>query len=126
MGSFLQIRGARKRFGDQEVLQGVDLEIAEGEVTMLFGKSGSGKTVLLKAIAGRLPLDEGEILWRGQPLERRSEGSPPLSYLFQGDAMADPACPTTIKAVSTGPSSRMRVSATAGPSNPSEPKRTSV
>ncbi len=89
MGVLLQVQGAWKQFDGQEVLRGVDLAVEEGQVAMLLGKSGSGKTVLLKAIAGLLPLDEGEILYRGKPVRRHVRGGPPVSYLFQGDALFD-------------------------------------
>lgn len=89
MSALLQIQGARKRFGPQQVLRGVDLAIEEGRITTLLGKSGSGKTVLLKAIAGLLPLDEGAVLFRDQPIRRHPKDRPPMSYLFQGDALFD-------------------------------------
>lgn len=76
MSALLEIDGARKRFGKQEVLRGVDLSIEEGRVTTLLGKSGSGKTVLLKSIAGLLTLDDGVIRFRGEPIDRRRHHRP--------------------------------------------------
>jgi len=48
--------------------QGLNLQIAPGEKLVLLGSNGSGKSTLLKLINGLLPLAEGEILWRGQPI----------------------------------------------------------
>jgi ABC-type transporter Mla maintaining outer membrane lipid asymmetry ATPase subunit MlaF len=50
---FLEMRGIKKSFGDQVVLRGVDLDIRRGEVLVLLGGSGGGKSVLMKHI-GRL------------------------------------------------------------------------
>ncbi|WP_243900750.1 amino acid ABC transporter ATP-binding protein [Glycomyces niveus] len=46
----VRVRGLRKRFGDNEVLRGIDLDIAEGEVVCLIGPSGSGKSTLLRCV----------------------------------------------------------------------------
>jgi phospholipid/cholesterol/gamma-HCH transport system ATP-binding protein len=54
-----------KRFGDNAVLKGVDLSIYQGQVTAIIGKSGIGKSVLLKHIIGLLEPDEGEIRFEG-------------------------------------------------------------
>ncbi len=57
----VDIDGARKCFGDLEVLKGIDLTLAEHEVVCLIGASGSGKSTLLRCINGLVPLDEGTI-----------------------------------------------------------------
>lgn len=49
-GPLVRVRGLHKRFGDNEVLRGVDLDIAEGEVVCLIGPSGSGKSTLLRCV----------------------------------------------------------------------------
>jgi polar amino acid transport system ATP-binding protein len=66
----LRIEGATKRFGDHEVLKGIDLDIAEHEVVCLIGASGSGKSTLLRCINGLLPLDEGTIVVDGMTVSQ--------------------------------------------------------
>jgi phospholipid/cholesterol/gamma-HCH transport system ATP-binding protein len=68
-GVSLQIRGLRKSLGGQEVLKGIDLEINPGEIFVIMGPSGSGKSVLLKHIIGLDEPDAGEILVDGLPLQ---------------------------------------------------------
>jgi phospholipid/cholesterol/gamma-HCH transport system ATP-binding protein len=67
-GVSVQVRGLRKSFGEQEVLKGLDFEVKAGEVFVIMGPSGSGKSVLLKHIIGLEPPDAGEILVEGQPI----------------------------------------------------------
>jgi phospholipid/cholesterol/gamma-HCH transport system ATP-binding protein len=61
-GVSVQVRGLRKAFGSQEVLHGVSLDIAPGEIFVLMGPSGSGKSVLLRHIIGLEAPASGEIL----------------------------------------------------------------
>ena len=58
----LKIKGLRKSFGKTEVLKGIDLEIKEGEVVVIVGPSGGGKTTLLRCINALEKADEGEII----------------------------------------------------------------
>jgi polar amino acid transport system ATP-binding protein len=60
-GSMLSLRGICKRFGDLEVLRGVDLEIKKGEVVCVLGPSGSGKSTLLRCVNLLEPPEEGDI-----------------------------------------------------------------
>jgi phospholipid/cholesterol/gamma-HCH transport system ATP-binding protein len=62
----VQVRGIRKSYGDQEVLKNVDFEVKAGELFVIMGPSGSGKSVLLRHIIGLEPPDEGEILVNGE------------------------------------------------------------
>lgn len=83
-----------KRFGDNAVLKGVDLSIYRGEVTAIIGKSGIGKSVLLKHIIGLLEPDLGEIRFDGQALKamdaaQRKAARMKFSYMFQGTALFD-------------------------------------
>src|SRR4249920_3048703 len=64
----LQVAALSKRYGDQLVLGDVSFSVEEGEVLGLIGPNGAGKTTLLEAIAGLLPVDSGDILFRDQPL----------------------------------------------------------
>lgn len=59
--SLLKIKGLEKRYGSKKALDGVDLEIEQGKITGLLGPNASGKTTLLKTIAGLLHPDRGEI-----------------------------------------------------------------
>jgi ABC-type polar amino acid transport system ATPase subunit len=59
--SGLSVRGLRVRRGDREILRGVDLDVAPGEICALMGVSGAGKTTVLRAIAALQPFDEGTI-----------------------------------------------------------------
>jgi len=70
----LSVRGLRKAFGGQVVLDGVDLELRQGEVVLLRGENGSGKTTLLNILTGNLEPDSGTI-------EYRADDSP-RSYTF--------------------------------------------
>jgi ABC-2 type transport system ATP-binding protein len=66
----LSIVDARKSFGAVKALDGVSLELAEGELLALLGPNGAGKTTLIRAIAGRVRLDSGEIRVFGRTAER--------------------------------------------------------
>ena len=59
----IEFQDVIKRFGSRTILDGVNLAIYEGEVTTIIGKSGTGKSVLLKHIIGLLKPDEGRILY---------------------------------------------------------------
>jgi ABC-2 type transport system ATP-binding protein len=63
--ALIQIRGLRKRFGDGDVIQGINLSIEEGEVFGLIGPDGAGKSTLIRMLAGILEATEGEISLRG-------------------------------------------------------------
>jgi phospholipid/cholesterol/gamma-HCH transport system ATP-binding protein len=83
-----------KRFGDSQVLRGVNLSLYQGEVTTIIGKSGVGKSVLLKNIIGLIYPDAGEIFLYGQPLSKMKMGEinklrGKFSYVFQDTALFD-------------------------------------
>ncbi len=67
-GVGLVVRGLRKSFGGQEVLQGIDFTVQPGEIFVIMGPSGSGKSVLLKHLIGLEDADAGEILINGEPI----------------------------------------------------------
>ena len=64
----IEIRGLQKAFGAVGVLRGIDLDIADGEVVALIGRSGCGKTTLLRCINFLETYEAGEIRLDGQPL----------------------------------------------------------
>ena len=90
----IRIQGLRKFFGRQPVLRGVDLDVATGEIMIVIGRSGGGKSVLLKHMLGLLRPDAGAVVvdgtditkLRGAALEavRRRYG-----VVFQGGALFD-------------------------------------
>ena len=65
----VDIRGLRKRYGGNEVLKGVDLQVGRGEVVSIIGKSGSGKSTLLRCINGLESFHEGQLTVHGQRRE---------------------------------------------------------
>jgi ABC-2 type transport system ATP-binding protein len=69
--SVLSVVDARKTFGAVKALDGASLELREGELLGLLGPNGAGKTTLIRAIAGRVRLDAGEIRVFGQPVDGR-------------------------------------------------------
>ncbi len=90
----IEFKDVTKRFGARSVLERVNLQIYEGQVTTIIGLSGSGKSVLLKHIIGLMEPDEGTILFRGKPLSemKKNESATNLaqiSYMFQDNALFD-------------------------------------
>ena len=81
--SKLLIQGLSKRFGDQVILDAIDLEIPLGKHTTLIGRSGIGKSVFLKCIAGLLEADAGSLA-----LDSGTD-VPHCSYLFPQNALFD-------------------------------------
>ena len=68
-GVSVEVRGLRKKFNRLEVLKGIDLDVKPGEIFVLMGPSGSGKSVLLKHVIGLEEPDEGTILIDGQSIQ---------------------------------------------------------
>jgi phospholipid/cholesterol/gamma-HCH transport system ATP-binding protein len=68
--AIIGIRGLRKSFGRQRVLDSLDLDIERGETLVVIGRSGCGKSVLLKHITGLVRPDAGEILFEGEDMTR--------------------------------------------------------
>jgi phospholipid/cholesterol/gamma-HCH transport system ATP-binding protein len=87
-GVSLEVRGLRKSFDGQEVLKGIDLEVRPGEIFVIMGPSGSGKSVLLKHLIGLEAPDAGEILINGE-LVRPDEiaGKYRMAMVFQSGAL---------------------------------------
>ena len=92
--SLIEFRGVTKRFSDKTVLDRADLKIYENQITTIIGKSGSGKSVLLKHIVGLISPDQGTILFRGKPVSEMSRKEwdgcrLQISYMFQNNALFD-------------------------------------
>ena len=83
----LVLGGLRKRFGDFNALDGVDLEVRRGEFITLLGPSGSGKTTTLRMIAGFMTQDEGSIQIAGQEMTRVPPYRRDVGMVFQNYAL---------------------------------------
>jgi polar amino acid transport system ATP-binding protein len=71
MAPIIQLEGVRKSFGDNLVLDGIDLEVAAGEVLVIIGPSGSGKSTLLRCVNLLEPIQAGRILFEGAEITGR-------------------------------------------------------
>ena len=90
----ITLTNIHKYFDDQEVLHGIDATFEEGKTNLVIGRSGSGKTVLLRCIVGLLTPEHGQVLYDGRDIHRLSkrEGSllrQEMGMLFQGAALFD-------------------------------------
>ena len=70
----IEVRDIVKRFGDLEVLHGVSLDIADGEIVSIVGASGAGKSTLLQIMGSLLKADSGEVVIDGIELSKLGEG----------------------------------------------------
>ena len=70
--ALLSVRGIRKSFGLNQVLKGIDLDVASGEVLALIGGNGAGKSTLMKIIMGIYTHDSGELSFKGEQLSGSS------------------------------------------------------
>ncbi|UCG20170.1 MAG: ATP-binding cassette domain-containing protein [Deltaproteobacteria bacterium] len=92
--ALIQFDNVYKKFGANQVLNGVNLSIYQGEITTIIGMSGMGKSVLLKHIIGLLKPDSGRILYEGRPLYEMKKADidklkAKFSYVFQDTALFD-------------------------------------
>ena len=90
----IQLKDVSKQLGSQQILNGMNLSIYQGEITTIIGKSGAGKSVLLKHIIGLLEPDSGDVLFEGRSLSEmkksdRTALKQKVSYMFQGTALFD-------------------------------------
>lgn len=90
----IAIRGLRKRLGEKQVLDGVDLDVEKGETLLVMGRSGTGKSVLLKHIIGLMRPDEGTVEVDGREVTALREAEfnevrRRFGLLFQGAALFD-------------------------------------
>ena len=85
----IELKSVRKSFlsadgSDRSVLEGVDFTLNEGEIVAMLGQSGSGKSTMLRIMAGLIPADGGQVLYRGMPLFGPARG---ISMVFQSFAL---------------------------------------
>ncbi|WP_269223884.1 ATP-binding cassette domain-containing protein [Flavobacterium sp. IMCC34518] len=93
-GTVIKIEGLYKSFGELEVLKGIDLTVQKGENLAILGKSGSGKSVLIKILAGLLKPDKGNITMLGKQLnqlkpKQLDELRLRMGFSFQNSALYD-------------------------------------
>ena len=90
----LDIAGLHKRFGDHSVLAGASVAVPRGSLVTVLGRSGAGKSVLLKCLAGIIEADAGSITFGGRSLgkddpDARADFRRRCSFLFQSNALFD-------------------------------------
>src|SRR6266513_1759677 len=93
-GAMIAVRDLRKAIGGEEILRGVQLDVGKGETLVIIGRSGGGKSVLLKHLVGLMTPDAGEIWIDNQNIvgmtERNLEAiRQKIGILFQGGALFD-------------------------------------
>lgn len=79
----MQLRDVHKTFGSEEVIKGVNLDLGEGQTLAILGRSGCGKTTLLKIIAGLERQDRGSIVLEGNDLTKTPPQKRSILYLYQ-------------------------------------------
>jgi phospholipid/cholesterol/gamma-HCH transport system ATP-binding protein len=93
-GPVYEVRGLTKRYGNRTVLDQVDFDVLRGECLVIMGRSGSGKSVLLRQLDGLEPADAGRVLFDGHDLARMEEREifplrRRIAMLFQSGALFD-------------------------------------
>ena len=84
---FLELRNVEKRFGDVQVIKGVDLAIDKGEFVVFVGPSGCGKSTLLRMIAGLTEIDGGSLQLDGRDITNLASSKRDLAMVFQSYAL---------------------------------------
>ncbi len=92
--AIIELRRLSKAFGRQRVLDDIDLKVERGRSTVIIGRSGTGKSVLLKHIVGLLRPDKGEVYFEGRRIDTLSERAltavrRQISFVFQLNALFD-------------------------------------
>jgi len=90
----ISVRGLYKSFGDSQVLKGIGLEVFKGENFVVLGRSGSGKSVLIKIIAGLLKPDQGIVNVLGMQVDKLDQKELQalrlrMGFIFQSSALYD-------------------------------------
>jgi D-xylose transport system ATP-binding protein len=92
MTPVLELRGIDKSFGPVQVLHDVDFSVHLGEVTALVGDNGAGKSTLVKCVGGIYPIDSGDYLFDGKPVQvhsPRDAGALGIEIVYQDLALCD-------------------------------------
>jgi phospholipid/cholesterol/gamma-HCH transport system ATP-binding protein len=92
--TIIEIKNLKKSFGDNHVLNGFNMQLVEGENLVVMGKSGSGKSVMIKCLIGLEKPDSGTIIVMGEDIsqlghEELDELRTEIGFLFQGSALYD-------------------------------------
>ena len=92
--TMLEIHDLKKRFGENEVLKGFNMQLKEGENLVIMGKSGSGKSVMIKCLMGLMQPDSGDIQIMGKTVLELEQADwdqlrKKIGFLFQGSALYD-------------------------------------
>lgn len=90
----IEFKNVTKRFGEKTVLDNINLNIYGNQITTIIGRSGTGKSVLLKHIIGLLKPDDGVVIFQGKPVNamKKTEWATyrsQIAYLFQNNALLD-------------------------------------
>ena len=90
----IEVKNVSKFFGEKQVLKNITTQFEEGKVNLIIGRSGSGKTVMMKCLVGLHTPDEGEILYNDRAFRRLSESEKrdlraDMGMVFQGAALFD-------------------------------------
>ncbi len=90
----ITIKGLKKSFDDQHVLRGIDLELYQGENLVVLGRSGTGKSVLIKIISGLLKADKGHVEVLGKDIDKITDKELQelrirIGFSFQNSALYD-------------------------------------
>lgn len=90
----IEVKNVSKYFGEKQVLKNITTQFEEGKVNLIIGRSGSGKTVMMKCLVGLHTPDEGEILYNNRAFRRLSESEKrdlraDMGMVFQGAALFD-------------------------------------
>jgi phospholipid/cholesterol/gamma-HCH transport system ATP-binding protein len=90
----IHIKGLKKFFGEKEVLKNINLDVHKGENVVVLGRSGSGKSVTIQCVVGKLTPDEGELTVFGEDVASMNEKElkelrTRIGFLFQGAALYD-------------------------------------
>ncbi len=92
--TIIEIKNLKKSYGDNQVLNGFNMKLIEGENLVIMGKSGSGKSVMIKCLIGLEKPDSGSIVVMGQDIvsmkqDKLDELRTEIGFLFQGSALYD-------------------------------------